>query len=30
MPADQLLAELTGEELDFSALLDDLGLVTSR
>jgi hypothetical protein len=30
MPAHELLAELTGEELDFSALLDDLGLVTSH
>jgi hypothetical protein len=30
LSADELLAELTGEELDFSALLDDLGLVTSH
>ena len=27
--ADEMLGELTGEELDFSALLDDLGLVAS-
>jgi hypothetical protein len=29
LSADELLAELTGEELDFSALLDDLRLVPS-
>ena len=29
LPAHELLAELTGEELDFSALLEDLDLVPS-